>query len=107
MKMANYIYAIIKRNRTIMWSWGFQRPTALPNDEGLLFKVNGFIHKGFVKVVYNAGQDLFTVILLDFQMNKVKEIEGVYFDTLVDVIDGAVERTRNYDDRVNKEYGWE
>ena len=59
MKMANYIYSIIKRNRMVMWSWGFQNPSALANDEGLKFKVNGFIHKGFVKVVYNGGQDLF------------------------------------------------
>jgi hypothetical protein len=105
MEMANYIYSIIKSRRMIMWSWGFHRPMALPNEKGLVFKVNGFIHKGFVKVVYNAGQDLFTVILLDLKMNPKKEIEGVYFDSLVDVIDGAVERTQNYEQRVNEEYG--
>ena len=107
MKMANYIYSIIRKSGMIMFSWGFNKPMALPNDEGLIFKVNGFIHKGFVKVVYSAGQDLFMVILLDSKMNTVKEIEGVYFDMLVDVIDGAVERTQNYEKRVNEKYGWE
>ena len=106
MEMANYIHSILISNRMVIWSWGFENPMALSNDEVLQFKVNGFIHKGYVKVVYNAGQDLFSVILMDFQMKMVKEIEGVYFDTLVDVIDGAVERTQDYENRINEKYGW-
>jgi len=88
----------------VMWSWGFNQPQALPNNEGLIFKVNGFKHKGWVKVVYNEGMDLFAVILLDNQNNELQRIEGVYFDSLVDVIDEAVEYTPDYAERVKNVY---
>ena len=87
-----------------MWSWGFSNPMSLPNNEGLIFKVTGFKHKGWVKVVYNDGIDLFAVILLDKQNNELQQIEGVYFDSLVDVIDEAIERTSDYAEKVKNEY---
>jgi hypothetical protein len=104
MKMANYIYSIITSRKMVMWSWGFHNPVALPNDEGLIFRVNGFKHQGFVKVIYNEGKDLFMVILLDNQNNESQRLEDVYFDMLVDVIDEAVERTTDYDERVKSFY---
>lgn len=104
MDLANYIFSILKSSRIIMWSWGFSNPKALPNNGGLVFRVNGFKHKGLVKVVYNEGMDLFAVILMDKQNNELRQIEGVYFDCLVDVIDEAVERTTNYTERVKNEY---
>lgn len=102
--MANYIYSILQTKQMIMFSWGFHKPVALPNNEGLIFRVNGFKHNGFVKVVYNEGKDLFQVILLDSKYNELQRLDDVYFDMLVDVIDRAVERTDDYEARVNKEY---
>lgn len=104
MDLANYIFSILKSSRIIMWSWGFSNPKALPNNEGLIFRVNGFKHKGCVKVVYNEGMDLFEVILLDNQNNELQRIEDVYFDQLVDIIDEAVERTQDYNERIKKFY---
>lgn len=104
MDLANYIFSILKSSRMIMWSWGFSDPNALPNNEGVIFRVNGFKHKGWVKVAYNEGIDLFVVILLDKQNNELQQIEGIYFDCLVDVIDEAVERTSDYAERVKNEY---
>lgn len=88
----------------VIWSWGFHNPKALPNDEGLIFRVNGFKHQGFVKVIYNEGKDLFVVILLDNEHNELQLINDVYFDCLVDVIDEAVERTTDYEQRVKRFY---
>ena len=102
MEMAKYILSILKSQLMVMWSWGFNSPTALPN--GLKFKVQGFIFKGWVKVVYNEGTDLFDITFLSSKMEIKKEIEGVYFDMLVDVIDRSVERTNDYDNRVKQEY---
>ena len=87
-----------------MWSWGFSNPMAIANNDGLIFKVNGFKHKGLVKVVYQEGKDLFEVILLDNQKIESYRIEDVYIDSLVEVIDGAVERTSDYEARVRNEY---
>jgi hypothetical protein len=88
----------------IIWSWGFTKPKALPNDEGLIFHVNGFKHNGFVKVVYNEGKDLFVVILLDNEHTELQRLENVFFDMLVDIIDEAVERTPDYKEKVRKFY---
>ena len=99
METANYILAILKRQLNIVWSWGFHSPQAF--QKGLKFKVNGFIHRGWVIVKYNDGTDLFDISLLDINMNIKSEIEGVFFDELVKVIDSAVERTHDYEKQVN------
>jgi DNA-binding ferritin-like protein (Dps family) len=62
--------------------------------------VQGFKFSGFVEVIYNEGMDLFEVHLSDGRVEA-----DVYADSLVDVIDGLVERTDDYTERVKKEYG--
>jgi len=76
MEMAKYIYSILKSQLNIMWSWGFNTPVAIEN--GLMFKVQGFLFKGWVKVVYNEGADLFDVIFLSSKMEVKKKLK-VFF----------------------------
>ena len=59
--MANYIMQIFRAYAMVVFSWGFNAPTAIAND--LRFKVQGFKFKGAVEVVYNEGTDLFDVKL--------------------------------------------
>ena len=96
--MANYIYTILMSKVMVVLSWGFNSPIAITN--GLRFKVQGFKFTGVVEVIYNAGMDLFEVHLSDGRVEA-----DVYADCLVDVIDGLVEHTDNYEERVKKEYG--
>lgn len=102
MEMTNYILAILKTNLTIVWSWGFHNPK--PMDNGLSFKVQGFLHKGWVVIEYNEGTDLFDIRLLTDRLNEVKSIENIYVDQLVDVIDDVVECCDDYDQRVKDKY---
>lgn len=102
MEMANYIVSILRTNLNTVWSWGFNSPK--PTQNGLTFKVQGFLHKGWVVIEYNEGSDLFDVKLLSSQLKEVKFIEGVYFDELVDVIDNSVEYCKNYEEKVKDEY---
>lgn len=102
--MAEYILSIFRTQLMIVFSWGFHRPTALHNDEGLAFKVIGFKHKGWVFVKYNEGKDLFDVELRDNSLCVVRSIEDVYFDQLVVIIDNAVEHTVNYEEQVKELY---
>ena len=95
--MANYIYTILMSKLMVVLSWGFNSPNAITN--GLRFKVQGFKFTGIVEVIYNAGMDLFEIYLSDGRVEA-----DVYADCLVDVIDGLVERTDNYEERVKKEY---
>ena len=99
MTMAEYILKILRSQLIVMFSWGFHHPMALPNDKGLRFYVNGFKYSGRVDVVYNDGRDLFEVSLSNGTI-----VEDVYLDSLVNVIDGLVERTDNYKERIETEY---
>ena len=101
-KLADYIYSILKFHQTILLSWGIQRPEAILL--GLKFQVSGFKHKGVVEIRYNEGADLFEVYLINEDGSLKELIEGVYFDQLVDTIDDHVEMVENYNERVNQEY---
>ena len=96
--MANYIYTVLMSKVMVVLSWGFNSPIAI--TDGLRFKVQGFKFTGTVEVIYNEGMDLFEVHLSDGRVEA-----DVYADCLVNVIDGLVERTDDYRDRVKKEYG--
>ena len=98
--MAEYILQILRSQLMVVFSWGFHRPTALPNNRGLAFEVDGFLYKGRVEVIYNDALDLFEVCLSDGRTEDM-----IYCDNLVAVIDGLVERTDDYTERVKKEYG--
>lgn len=102
--MAEYILSILRMELMVVFSWGFHRPTALPDDGGLAFKVDGFKHRGWVFVKYNEGKDLFDIELRDKCLNVVRSIEDVYFDQLIAVIDNAVEHTENYEEQVKGLY---
>ena len=103
MEMAKYILAILRSQLMIVFSWGFHNARAIEN--GLAFFVQGYKHTGRVEVIYDEGQDLFNVILLDRTGKETKKEEGIYLDCLVDVIDGLVERTDDYATRVRNQYG--
>lgn len=96
--MANYIYTILISKLMVILSWGFNSPIAITN--GLRFKVQGFKFTGTVEVIYNEGADLFNV-----HLSNGTVVADVYVDSLVGVIDGLVERTNDYEERVKKEYG--
>lgn len=102
--MAEYILSILRTQLMVVFSWGFHRPTALPDDGGVAFKVDGFKHRGWVFVKYNEGKDLFDIELRDKSLNVVRSIEDVYFDQLIAVIDNAVEHTENYEEQVKGLY---
>ena len=63
--MAEYILQILRSQLMVVFSWGFHRPTALPDNRGLAFQVEAFKYTETVKVIYNEGTDLFEVHLED------------------------------------------
>jgi hypothetical protein len=102
--MAKYIMTILRSQPMIVFSWGFHTPVAINN--GLKFKVQGFLHTGWVEVVYNEGRDLFEVRTINKDGSVKQEVEDVYFDCLVNVIDGLVERCKNYSEKVKETYNF-
>ena len=103
MEIAKYIISILRSQAGIVMSWGFHNAVAL--RDGLGFQVQGFLFTGIVRVLYDEGSDSFTVRLEKRDGSLYKERQDVYFDELVNVIDGLVERCPDYEKRVRQEYG--
>lgn len=77
---------------TAFMCWGATHQANIEN--GIRFKSSGLVAwKGYVEVVYNYGTDLYDVAF--FKMRKgerkpTKNLEGVFAEDLVSVIDGVV-----------------
>ena len=105
LKIAEYIFEIFKSNLPVVWSWGIDSASIQVIDRGVKFHVQGFKHKGYVLVVYNEGEDLFEVSLIDENDITVKTIESIFLDNLISVIDENIEKCENYENRICQEYG--
>lgn len=109
---AVYISNILKSNIVYLMSWGAEKFHAeiFRDMKALRFRVNGFIHKGYVFVAYNEGTDLFEVYTLTFDLKEVLMCKDVCVDDLCNVIDEMVEQgdmsEEEYEAKINQTYGW-
>ena len=103
-EIAGYILNIFRTNPFVVMSWGINPASITIVEVGVKFHVQGFIHTGFVQVVLNEGEDLFEVTLISEEGETLKTIEHIFVDNLICVIDDAVEKCQNYEERISKEY---
>ena len=103
-EIAGYILSIFRTNPFVVMSWGINPASITIVDVGVKFHVQGFIHTGFVQVVLNEGEDLFEVTLISEDGETLKTIEHIFVDNLICVIDSAVEKCENYQERISQEY---
>ena len=104
-EIAGYIFSIFRSNPFVVMSWGINPASITIVEVGVKFHVQGFIHTGFVQVVLNEGEDLFEVTLISEDGETLKTIEHIFVDNLICVIDDAVEKCENYQERISQEYG--
>lgn len=91
MEIAKTIIAQINyADKWALMAYGSRNYVALPESKeyqgGLQFKVNGYHHKGFVRVQLK-WIDTYTITFLNKKGDVKKEVEGVYCDMLVNVLD--------------------
>ena len=108
--MASYILELMRYFPAVIMSWGVDNKSyRIATDEegrcGLEFHVQGFKHKGKVKILYDEGSDTFLFHLIGEDDRIVKTVEDVFLDELVSKIDREVEYVENYEQRVCQEYG--
>ena len=104
-RLARYIWTILTSQPIILMSWGIDPKTVKTIELGLEFHVQGFKHTGLVRVTLNEAEDLFGVTLIDDENDTtVDTIRSVFCDNLVAVIDDAVEKCENYQERISQEY---
>ena len=104
-EIANYIFSIFRTNPFIVMSWGINPASITIVEVGVKFHVQGFIYTGYVQVVLNEGEDLFEVTLISEERETLNKIEHIFVDNLISVIDDAVEKCENYQERISQEYG--
>ena len=86
---------LLKRTNMNVWfSWGVSNLINI-QDKGLLMKVRGNHHKGYVFVTLGY-EDLYQVHIISTQGNIKESIEGIFFDNLQEVIDRKIERVSEY-----------
>ncbi|MBP5424061.1 MAG: hypothetical protein J6Y78_16635 [Paludibacteraceae bacterium] len=104
-EIANYIFSIFRTNPFVVMSWGINPASITIVEVGVKFHVQGFLHTGYVQVVLNEGEDLFEVTLISEEGETLKTIEHIFVDNLICVIDDAIEKCENYEERISQEYG--
>jgi hypothetical protein len=77
-----------------VWSWGAHAWVGGTNF--LRFRVQGHHFRGIVKITLNS-MDLYDIEFIKGE-TVVKEINGVYFDEMTDIIDRYVEKIEAYKD---------
>ena len=104
-EIAGYILSIFRTNPFVVMSWGINPASITIVEVGVRFHVQGFLHTGYVQVVLNEGEDLFEVTLISEEGKTLKTIEHIFVDNLITIIDDAVEKCENYQERISQEYG--
>ncbi len=56
LKLAGYIWSILKTQPVIVMSWGVDMDTIKPVKGGLEFHVQGFKHTGMVRIILDKGK---------------------------------------------------
>ena len=104
LKLAGYIWSILKTQSVIVMSWGVDMDTIKPVKGGLEFHVQRFKHTGMVQIILDEGKDLFEIHLIPDSEGEKNVIEDVYLDMLVSVTDRNVEKTDDYEKKIFEEY---
>lgn len=91
MEIANTIIAQIKyADKWALMAYGSRNYIALPESKeyqgGLQFHVNGYKHKGIVRIQLK-WIDTYTISFLNKKGEIKKQVENVYCDMLVDILD--------------------
>lgn len=85
---------ILLSNTMTFFSWGVSKRYNF-DDKGLLLKVSGNHHKGWVLITLSY-MDLYNVFLISNKGEIIESIEGLYFDQLTESIDRRIERIPEY-----------
>ena len=102
MNMTIYLLGILQTKPMVVMSWGISKLRGLQGDEGIIFHVQGLKFNGWVKVVYDLGEDLFNIFYIDDNDQTQKIQKSISVDQLVDTIDEAVEKTKDYESDVKR-----
>jgi len=84
------LHQIKSLDYSALMAWGARNFLALPETDdclgGIRFNVNGLKHNGLVKIMLTYADD-YSIYFLSSNGEIVHQVEGVYCDMLVEVLD--------------------
>ena len=80
---------VLTANKNIWWSWGVSNGKC--SNKWIVFKTNGYRHKGWVLITL-GWEDLYKVYIITTHGRIRAQQDGLYFDQIVNYIDGQVEK---------------
>lgn len=106
--IAKHILEILLYQPEIIMSWGVDsesiKTTFVENKPGLQFHVQGYKHTGYVQVALCESNESFEIVLLSDDDETVSITKEVLVEILVSTIDGLVEKTEDYENRISTDY---
>ncbi|GHA43530.1 hypothetical protein GCM10007103_25850 [Salinimicrobium marinum] len=90
----NETLQLLKASGPVFWSWGVSEIINY-NNEGLLLRVKGHHHSGWVFIILQWN-DTYRVHYLNQRYNVKDSASEIYFDMLVNEIDTRVEKIEDY-----------
>jgi len=87
--------SVLTHNRPMYWSWGVSKIINLNLNKGLLLKVSGNHHKGWVLITLD-WTDTYNVDIISNKGEVIDHFDMVYFDMLSEIIDNRIERIPQY-----------
>jgi hypothetical protein len=88
------ILVFLQRYNFRFWSWGSKNFSNVM-DKGLLFKVNGHHHKGYILITLDWS-DTFDVHIINTRGKVLDTYTEVYIDRLFETIDNRIEKIKEY-----------
>jgi hypothetical protein len=85
---------VLTSDMMVYFSWGVSKKYNFDN-KGLLLKVSGNHHKGFVLITLD-WMDTYTVHIISNKGEIEDVYENVFFDELTEIIDKRIERIPDY-----------
>ena len=85
---------VLRAVPSIYWSWGVSKIANLMG-KGLILKVNGNHHKGYVMITLSYD-DTYSVYIVNRLGRILNEYKMIYFDQLTEIIDNRIEKISEY-----------
>ena len=91
---ANETMKVLTHNLMTYLSWGVSKKFNI-NNKGLMLKVSGHHHKGWVLITL-GWDDTYCVYIVSNKGEIKDEYKNVFFDELTELIDDRIERIEEY-----------
>lgn len=98
-KLYDYFLSLSRKQKEIVYSWGFNNETTTEN--GIQFNVCGFFFTGTVRIIIDEANETYLIRLENNDGSLNQERTNIHLSDLISVIDSLVEKKCTHERYVN------